>query len=146
MKKILSDKRGFTIIETMIAISFFAVAMLGASALYIRTNMANKNGNVISSANFLAKTTLETYKNMSPADLKAAKSVTNAEINETGAVPGIFTRTVDITPINLDSSNEPQAFNVKINITWPDVVWTVPKGGKTSDRVELESNVRGDGL
>lgn len=146
MKKIITDKRGFTLIETMIAISFFAIAMLGGSALYIRSSMANKTGNIVSSANFLAKTTLEGYKNLSLDDLaNIVGNKTDAEINETGDGSGIFTRQVVITPIDLDSSSRASAYNVKITITWPNAVWAVSKG-KNSDRVELVSNVRGDGL
>lgn len=145
MKKILSNKLGFTLIETMIAISFFAIAMLGASALYIRTNVANKNGNIISSANFLAKTTLENYKNMSLEDLAKENGGTDPEINETDSGSGIFTRTVVITPIDLDSSNQASAYNIKITITWPNAAWAVSRG-RTSDRVELVSNVKGAGL
>lgn len=139
MKKIAKDNRGFTVIETMIALSFFAIAMLGAGALYLRANETNKNGNVISSANFLAKTTLEEYKNMSLSQLDATinpSPKTDIDINEYGNAGGIFTRVVTLSSI--DSGNARQ---IEIRVTWPNVKFA-NKGGAL-DRIVLTTNVRG---
>lgn len=142
MKKTIRDNRGFTLIETMIALSFFAVAMLGAGALYIKANETNKNGNIISSANFLAKTTLEDYKNMSRTEIANLATTTHTDtgINETNNGAGIFTRQVAITSI--DGGN---GRRIGITVTWPGAVWATNRNG-SANRVELISNVRGAGL
>lgn len=138
MKKKIKDNRGFTLIETMIALSFFAIAMLGAGALYIKANEYNKNGNITSSANFLAKTTLEAYKNMAIEDI-SAQDETLSGLTETGETGGIFTRRVVITDIT-------GGHKIEITVTWPGAKWSTGNRGANANRVELVSNVRGADL
>lgn len=141
MKKKIKDNRGFTLIETMIALSFFAIAMLGAGALYIKANEYNKNGNITSSANFLAKTTLEEYKNMAARDIVATDETVSG-LTETGSNGGIFTRRVVITNIATGGRK------IEITVTWPGASWASDRKfrGGNNNRVVLISNVRGAGL
>ena len=139
MKKIIKDNRGFTIIETLIALSFFAIAMLGAAALYAKSSQNNASSNVVSSANFLAKTTLESFKNMSFDDITPGTQ-TQTDINENGEYgepDSIFTRMVVIADID-----DPKARQIEITITWPNNKWANGQAG----RIVLTSNVRGSGL
>lgn len=140
MKKILKDNRGFTIIETMIALSFFTIAMLGAAALYIGATKSNTLSNLVSSANFLAKTTLEEYKNLPLTDSKLADGAneTSANIDEFGGSNGIFTRVIKVSNISGDSN----ARQIVVTVTWPGRAQGAG-GTRDSDRVELISNVRG---
>lgn len=137
MQKTLNDKRGFTLVETMIAMVIFSVAMLGAGALYVKASQVNTNGNIISSANFLAKSTLETYKNMSLTDLTAtgAVPIVNTGLTEEGATGGIYTRTVSIEEIDGGDGRR-----VTVTITWPD------RRLYASDAITLTANLRGGGL
>lgn len=135
MKKILKENKGFTLIETMIAMAFFSVALLGAGALYIRANQNNYTGNIISSANFLAKTTLEEIKNKSLTSITASTTL-EAGLDENGKTGGIFTRQIVISEIAGGDARQ-----VAITITWPDNKRTTANGS-----IQLVSNVKGSGL
>lgn len=136
-KKLNTDNRGFTILETMIAMAFFSIALLGAGALYIKSSQVNTSGNIISSANFLAKSTLETYKNMELTDplLNTATPTTVVGLDEFGQHGGIYTRTVAV-----DSINGGKARQVTITVTWPG------RANRSSDAITIVSNLRGGGL
>lgn len=144
MKKLLKDNRGFTIIETMIALSFFTIAMLGAAALYIGTTKTNNLSNLVSAANFLAKTTLEEYKNLPFGDARLADgaTATQTQIDEFGNGGGVFTRVVNVNDIGGDSD----ARQVTVTVTWPDRRDRVINTPRASDMVVLTANVKGRGL
>lgn len=135
MKKKLKDNKGFTLIETMVAMAFFSIALLGAGALYIRANQNNYAGNLLSSANFLAKTSLEEIKNKSLTKINAG-TFEEVGLDENGNNGGIFTREIVITEIASGNGRQ-----VAITVSWPD-----NKRIKGLNSVQLVSNVRGGGL
>ena len=53
---------GFTIIELMIAMAILGMGMVAAVSMHFGTARNNTNGNIITQANMLAKTQLETLK------------------------------------------------------------------------------------
>lgn len=140
MLKTLKNKKGFTLVETMIAMAIFSIAMLGTAALYIKASQMNASGNIISSANFLAKTTLEEYKNMALSDITPIPVPTEEiglDENGVSGTGGIYNRLVTIESI--DSNN---ARRVTVRVTWP----TSRHSTRASDAVTLTANVRGGGL
>lgn len=146
MIKKLQNNRGFTLIETMIALAFLSVALLGSSALYIRAAKTNSVGNKQSTATFIARSVLEEFKSstLTNFDSYATNKGGNYNssdfltftdrVNEKGQEDseGIYTRIVDIT-------KEDGYRIVKITIKWP-------LGTQASDGMIITGMIRGEGL
>jgi prepilin-type N-terminal cleavage/methylation domain-containing protein len=60
---------GFSLIEVMIAMAILSICMMAAVSMHFGTARNNTNGNIITQANMLAKTQLETLKNLDICDL-----------------------------------------------------------------------------
>ena len=58
---------GFTLIELMIAMAILGMGMVAAVSMHFGTARNNTNGNIITQANMLAKTQLETLKSQNIA-------------------------------------------------------------------------------
>jgi type IV pilus assembly protein PilV len=112
-EKKVSDEKGFSILESLIAISIFAIGLLAVASLLITASSGNRVGNAYSTATKLAQMQIEALKSEdinSPA-LTAMATIAdppyadpNNPINEEGANGGIFTRTwtifdSDTTPV-----------------------------------------------
>jgi type IV pilus assembly protein PilV len=126
------DKRGFTLLEVLIAISIFAVGVLAAATLQVNAIRRNRLGNEVTQAASLAQMQIETLKR---ADISSAALAPghyddpNNPIDETGAHGGIFTRSWDIA--------DNTAFSRIVTVT---VSWT-KRGG--SQLVDLSTVTRG---
>jgi prepilin-type N-terminal cleavage/methylation domain-containing protein len=64
------NNKGFTIIETMFAISIFAMGLMAAVQLHYSTARNNTNGNIISMAHMAAKAELEGLRGKDILDLE----------------------------------------------------------------------------
>lgn len=58
---------GFSLIEVMIAMAILSICMMAAVSMHFGTARNNTNGNIITQANMLAKTQLETLKSQNIA-------------------------------------------------------------------------------
>ena len=113
--------KGFTLLEVLIAISIFAVGLLGVATMQISAIRGNRLGNEVTQATFLGQAKLEELKN----------STNVANEPDGNDQQGIFTRTWVITPNT--------AYSRRVTVT---VAWTI--GGNTHN-VVLSTVTRGGG-
>ena len=113
--------KGFPLLEVLIAISIFAVGLLGVATMQISAIRGNRLGNEVTQATFLGQAKLEELKN----------STNVANEPDGNDQQGIFTRTWVITPNT--------AYSRRVTVT---VAWTI--GGNTHD-VILGTVTRGGG-
>ena len=130
----ISDKRGFTLLEVLIAISIFVVGVLAVATMNVNAIRGNRLGNEVTQATSLAQMQIEALKR---ADIDSAALAPghyddpNNPIDETGGHGGIFTRSWDVA--------DNTAFSRIVTVT---VQWT--KGGG-SQLLALNTVTRGGG-
>ena len=130
----ISDKRGFTLLEVLIAILIFVVGVLAVATMNVNAIRGNRLGNEVTQATSLAQMQIEALKR---ADIDSAALAPghyddpNNPIDETGAHGGIFTRSWDVA--------DNTAFSRIVTVT---VQWT--KGGG-SQLLALTTVTRGGG-
>jgi len=128
------DKRGFTLLEVLIAISIFSVGLLAVASMQISAIGGNRLGNELSTATFLAQEQIETLKSASFISATLATgnyTDPNNPIDETGANGGIFARSWVIAP------NTTFSRTVTMTVSWPQLAPT--------HSVVLTTNTRGGG-
>jgi prepilin-type N-terminal cleavage/methylation domain-containing protein len=132
---------GFTLIELMIAMAILGISMIAAVSMHFGTARNNTNGNIITQANMLAKTQLETLKNMNITALSQGGPFPNADvstiplINADGQNGGIFRRYWTIQNLGTD------ARRITVTVEWNRMGMF---GGQR--RVVISSNTKGNGV
>jgi prepilin-type N-terminal cleavage/methylation domain-containing protein len=131
---IFREEKGFSLIETLIAISILAFGMLAAASMQYSTVRNNTTGNTSTQANSLAKAQLEMLKNQDIAStaLAVGDYVDPAPIDANGNPGGIYHRSWKIDPLGTSAR--------RIRVT---VEWT--KFG-ISRQVIVRSNTKGNGI
>ena len=94
-------ENGFSLIETLIAMSVLAFGMLAAASMQYSTVRNNTTGNTSTQANSLAKAQLEMLKNQDIAStaLAVGDYVDPAPIDANGSAGGIYNRSWRIDPL-----------------------------------------------
>lgn len=145
-KKHDNKQKGFTLIEVMIAMAFVSIAFLGCAALYTKASMNIGYGDNLSNAAFIAKTTLDRYKNMSATainilgDGEIERIITNYT-GQIGSDPGV-TNEKAIAFTQVVTAEKPEGTNGRfINVT---VSWVQSNKGR--QEVSYNALVRGGGL
>ncbi len=111
-RRVLASRAGFTLIEVLVAVSIFAVGMLGLAAGAISIMRANKTAEFHTMATTLVQEKLEQLKSTSVAFVSSC--TTNCETAPTDL--GVtFTRTWDVV------LNQPQSGLKQITVT---IQWT----------------------
>ena len=125
---------GFTLIELMIAMAILGMGMVAAVSMHFGTARNNTNGNIITQANMLAKTQLETLKSQNVGLLAAGGPYPdpNNPVNAEGQVGGIYTRSWTIENLGTD------ARRIAVTVEW----------GRfgSQRRVVISSNTKGNGV
>jgi type IV pilus assembly protein PilV len=128
---------GFTLIELMIAMVILGMGMVAAVSMHFGTARNNTNGNVITQANMLAKTQLETLKSLNISLLAAGGPYPdpNNPVNAEGQVGGIYTRSWTIENLGTD------ARRITVTVECERIRLL---GGQR--RVVISSNTKGNGV
>ncbi len=127
-------KKGFSLIELLIAMSVLAVGMLAAASMQYSVVRNNTQGNVSTQASMLAKSQLEMLKNqdIGSAVLAAGDYSDATPIDGNGNPGGIYNRSWRIDPLGTSAR--------RIRMT---VQWT--KFGDPRS-VVVRSNTKGSGV
>ncbi|MCX5880491.1 MAG: prepilin-type N-terminal cleavage/methylation domain-containing protein [Deltaproteobacteria bacterium] len=108
-------EKGFTLIETLMAIAIIAIGLLALAALQTTAISGTGKANKHSMAVLLAEDQIENYKNI-PYD-----SIPSSPSTESGTPLsswGIFTRTTIVQ----DGSPVPGSKTITVTVSWPDKV------------------------
>ncbi len=111
MLELVRNKKGFSLVEFMIAIAILAIgllALVGLQSTAIRGNLTSKN---MTSAILLAEKKMEEFKNTSFASLTGG---TDSSLTSTGDPGGIFNRSWTISTY----SGSTYMKQITITITW----------------------------
>jgi prepilin-type N-terminal cleavage/methylation domain-containing protein len=133
-----NGQAGFTFIELMIAMAILGLGMVAAASMHFGTARNNSNGNIITQANLLAKTQLETLKSQNIAGLVQGGPFPSANlssiplINADGQAGGIFRRYWTIENLGTD------ARRITVTVEWGHF-------GRQR-RVVIASNTKGSGV
>jgi len=123
----LNNKKGYMLVEALIAIAIFSVGFMAVATLVFSSSKNNINGNILTQANMFAREKME--------ELKSKTDLTELD---TGVAPetvgGIFTRTWTATdPLTFGTSRE-----IQVTVSW------VSKGQNRS--VVMKTITRGRGI
>ena len=123
----LNNKKGYMLVEALIAIAIFSVGFMAVATLVFSSSKNNINGNILTQANRFAREKME--------ELKSKTDLTELD---TGVAPetvgGIFTRTWTATdPLTFGTSRE-----IQVTVSW------VSKGQNRS--VVMKTITRGSGI
>lgn len=124
---LLKNKKGYMIMEAMIAIAIFAIGFMAVATLVFAAARNNTNGNILTNANMLAREKME--------ELKSTTDLTELDTSEAPeTVGGMFTRTW--------TASDPLAFGTSRQIQ-VIVSWT--RKGK-NQQVVMETITKGKGI
>ena len=123
----LKNKKGYMMVEALIAIAIFSVGFMAVATLVFSSSRNNINGNLLTQANMLAREKMEELK--STTDLTELDTPAAAE-----TVGGIFTRTWTASdPLTSGTSRE-----IQVTVSW------VSKGQNRN--VVMKTITRGRGI
>jgi prepilin-type N-terminal cleavage/methylation domain-containing protein len=131
---LLGKNNGFSLIELLIAMAILSLGMLAAASMQYSAIRNNTNGNIYTQANMLAKTRLESLKNLdieSP-DLAAGTYGDPTSIDENEQPGGIYNRSWTITNLGTLSRH------ITVTVQWARL-------GQTYS-VVISSSTRGNGI
>ncbi len=116
---LLADKKGFSMLEILVAVIILGVGIMGLATLQSRGIRGNDLGNRTSQAIALAQDKLEELINTSRATTLSAGTTndTNNPVDETGSGGGIFARSWTIQ----DNTPVTNAQTVGVTVSWNDV-------------------------
>ena len=114
---LLTNKKGFTILEVLIAISLLAIGMMALATLQSSGIRGNDLGNRTTQALALAQDKLEELINADALG-QAIAAGTDNNIDETGNAGGIFSRSWLVQP----DVPAPDEDTIAITVTWDDVI------------------------
>jgi Tfp pilus assembly protein PilV len=127
------DKKGYMLIEALIAIAIFSIGFLAVATLVLKATRNNTDGNILTQANMLARQTLEQLKNTPDITTLPAEAKTSTEtgIKANGEAGGIYTRTTKIEDVL--GFNTSRALEVSVSWHWRGkdrriVMSTITKG------------------
>ena len=124
---LLKNKKGYMIMEALIAIAIFAIGFMAVATLVFAAARNNTNGNILTQANMLAREKME--------ELKSKTDLTELDTSEAPeTVGGMFTRTW--------TASDPLAFGTSRQIQ-VIVSWT--RKGK-NQQVVMETITKGKGI
>ena len=129
---------GFTLFELMIAMAILGMGMVAAVSMHFGTARNNTNGNILTQANMLAKTQIETLKNQNITALVQGGPYPNADlsliqlISSDGQNNGIFRRYWTIQNLGTD------ARRITVTVEWSRL-------GRQR-QVVISSNTKGNGV
>ena len=132
------DKKGYMLIEALIAIGIFSIGFLALATLVFSTTRANTSGNMLTQANMLARQTMEQLKSTTDITTLPSGATTindpHNPIDAYGVPGGIYNRSWTIRDsIGFNTSRE---IEVTVSWTWRD----------QNRRVVLHSITRGRGI
>ncbi len=90
---VLGGAKGFTLIETLIAMAIFAIGILAVGSLQIWSVRNNTTGNITTQATQLARAQMEELKSVSDVTTLTSGSDPNNPIDEDGNAGGIYNST-----------------------------------------------------
>jgi len=123
----LKNKKGYMLVEALIAIAIFSVGFMAVATLVFSSSKNNINGNILTQANMFAREKMEELK--SKTDLAELDTSVAPE-----TVGGIFTRTWTASdPLTFGTSRE-----IQVTVSW------VSKGQNRS--VVMKTITRGRGI
>ena len=126
-KPFLTNKKGYMLLEALIAIAIFAIGFMAVSTLVFSAARNNTSGNILTQANMFAREKMEELK--SKTDLTELDTV---EAPET--VGGIFTRSWTASdPFGTDTSRQ-----IQVIVSWM-------RKGK-NEQVVMETITKGRGI
>lgn len=110
---ILDEKRGFTLIEVLIAMLILSIGMLGMAGLLMGTVTTDKISRDMSTATVLAKTRIEALRRLSYLGLQS-QPASNTE--DYGAISGYprFRRVTTLSPV----SGAAGLYDATVTVTW----------------------------
>lgn len=112
---LLTDKKGFSMLEVLIAIVILSIAIMGLATLQSRGIRGNDLGNRTSQAVALAQDRLEDLINTSRTQTISGGS--ESGIDETGGAGGVFSRNWTVqTGVPVTSAD-----TIGITIGWNDI-------------------------
>jgi type IV pilus assembly protein PilV len=114
---LLTNKKGFTILEVLIAITLLAIGMMALATLQSSGIRGNDLGNRTTQALALAQDKLEELIN-ADAIGQAIGAGTDNNIDETGSAGGIFSRSW-LVQTDVPAPNED---TIVITVSWNDVI------------------------
>ena len=132
---VLGGAKGFTLIETLIAMAIFAIGILAVGSMQIWSVRNTTTGNIKTQATQLARAQMEELKSVAVVtDLDAGPFVDpNNPINEDGNAGGIYSSTWAVAPGPGTNSRE-----ITVTVSWSRL------GQNRS--VVLTSITRGNGI
>lgn len=133
-RKTLTEAKGFSLIELLIAMSVLAIGMLAAASMQYSAVRNNTQGNVSTQASMLAKAQLEMLKNqdIGSAVLLPGDYNDPSPVDENGNPGGIYNRSWRIDPLGTT------ARRIRVTIQWT-------KFGDPRS-VVVRSNTKGSGV
>ncbi len=123
---LFQDKKGFTLLEVLIAICLLTVGMMGLVSLQSRGIRGNDLGNRTTQAVALAQDQLEQLIDSGtgvnfplPVPSPNPFSDLNNPVDETGNTGGIFTRSWTVSAVGSPVTDAQQ---VDVNVEWTDII------------------------
>jgi len=113
MQKVTKNRKGFTILEVMVAILVLSIGILGLAPLFVVSMYGNSFSNEMTRANLLATDKIETLKGFS------SFSPMPYTQTETG-LEGIFTRQTRVDDSTTNASVPVGVYAIQITVSWID--------------------------
>ena len=126
-KRLFKNKRGYMLLEALIAIAIFALGFMAVSTLVFSAARNNTSGNILTQANMFAREKME--------ELKSKTDLTELDTSEAPETVGnIFTRTWTASdPLATGTSRQ-----IKVVVSWM-------RKGK-NEQVVMETITKGKGI